>query len=485
MPHSLEHISNQNSESTDQDIYGDILNQLNSQPSFTERNVDLDGPTFPIGSTVIGEELGTPDVTDFLSSFDPRYQWLADILDQYLTYVGGPEFTGQSDEREYMPEEVQEIRDLLAAINSGEEIDLDSIRNDYPLLADYIGTQYEEPDVAWDVGGTGTVEGTLNEEGDFVFDPADVGIVVGDYTVDAGEAGGGGGGGAEEADTAAPVEEEVSEEELMGAEDPFGDTTDDGDDIVERQLIEAILNETDPEVRDRLIVEYEKYTGKTWNEEEAEETLGTEIPEREPTGYVWSGGLGDTEGGWIPVYGPYTPGQTEIYSEGSTAPEQPPEQPTEQPPEEEEDVVDLDVITPTDTTVDLEDTTTTAPETDTGTSTEPSTETTGTETGGDTGTGTGEGGGDGSGTGTGTGTGFGTGIGGGTGEGTGDGDGRGEGDGERVVEKQGMMSPQPFEKFMAGISYQAPSIQPLIQNRQTDYVASLNDLINRNSGMFG
>ena len=429
--------------------------------------------------SVIGEEFGTPDVRDFISDFDPRYEWLANLINEYLTYTGGPEFTGMGDDREYMPEEVQEIRELLAALESGEEIDLDSIRNDYPLLADYIETQYEEPDVAWDVGGTGTVEGTLNEEGDFVFDPADIGIVVGDYTVDTEEAGGGGGGGAEEADTAAPVEEEVSEEELMGAEDPFGDTTDDGDDIVERQLIEAILNETDPEVRDRLIVEYEKYTGKTWNEEEAEETLGTEIPEREPTGYVWSGGLGDTEGGWIPVYGPYTPGQTEIYSEGSTAPEQPPEQPTEQPPEEE-DVVDLDVITPTDTTVDSEDTTTTAPETDTGTSTEPST-----ETGGDTGTGTGEGGGDGSGTGTGTGTGFGTGIGGGTGEGTGDGDGRGDGEGEKVVEKQGMMSPQPFEKFMTGISYQAPSIQPLIQNRQTDYVASLNDLINRNSGMFG
>lgn len=99
-------------------------------------------------SQVIGEEFGTPDVTDFISGFDPRYDWLAEILDQYLTYVGGPEYTGLGDDRQYLPEEVQEIRELLAALNSGEEIDVDLIRNDYPLLADYIDATY--PDITID-----------------------------------------------------------------------------------------------------------------------------------------------------------------------------------------------------------------------------------------------------------------------------------------------------------------------------------------------
>ena len=97
---------------------------------------------------IVGEELGTPDVTDFIGSFDPRYEWLADILDQYLTYVGGPEYTGQTDEREYMPEEVQEIRDILAALEAGDEIDIESIKNDYPLLGDYISATY--PDLTVD-----------------------------------------------------------------------------------------------------------------------------------------------------------------------------------------------------------------------------------------------------------------------------------------------------------------------------------------------
>ena len=99
-------------------------------------------------SQVIGEEFGTPDVTDFISGFDPRYDWLAEILDQYLTYVGGPEYTGLGDDRQYLPEEVQEIRELLAALEAGEEIDLESIRNDYPLLADYI--EATSPDITID-----------------------------------------------------------------------------------------------------------------------------------------------------------------------------------------------------------------------------------------------------------------------------------------------------------------------------------------------
>jgi len=70
----------------------------------------------------------------------------------------------------------------------------------------------------------------------------------------------------------------------------------------------------------------------------------------------------------------------------------------------------------------------------------------------------------------------------GKGDGNGDGIGDGLGSGRGG---SGMMSPRPFETFMTGISYQAPTIQQIVQNPQTDYTASLNDLINRNSGMFG
>ena len=48
-----------------------------------------------------------------------------------------------------------------------------------------------------------------------------------------------------------------------------------------------------------------------------------------------------------------------------------------------------------------------------------------------------------------------------------------------------MMSPRSFDPFRTGISYQAPTIQQIVQNPNVDYTASLNDIINRNSGMFG
>ena len=64
----------------------------------------------------------------------------------------------------------------------------------------------------------------------------------------------------------------------------------------------------------------------------------------------------------------------------------------------------------------------------------------------------------------------------GTGDGTGDGDGDGFGDGMMSV---GKTQPQKFDPFQAGISYTAPTIQSLIQSPQTDYIAALNNVINR------
>ena len=118
-------------------------------------------------SEIVGEELGTPDVTDFILDFDPRYEWLALILDQYLTYIGGPEYTGITDDRKYLPEEVQEIREILAALEAGDEIDIESIKNDYPLLGDYISQEYP------DLTGSGTTEesGTAEETTNVLTNP--------------------------------------------------------------------------------------------------------------------------------------------------------------------------------------------------------------------------------------------------------------------------------------------------------------------------
>jgi len=66
----------------------------------------------------------------------------------------------------------------------------------------------------------------------------------------------------------------------------------------------------------------------------------------------------------------------------------------------------------------------------------------------------------------------------GDGDDDGDGDDNGDGDGA------GMMASRPasassFTPFMAGISYTAPTIQGLVQSPQVDYVAALNNIINR------
>lgn len=62
----------------------------------------------------------------------------------------------------------------------------------------------------------------------------------------------------------------------------------------------------------------------------------------------------------------------------------------------------------------------------------------------------------------------------GTGDGTGDGDGNGDG-----MMNTGRTQPQKFDPFQASISYTAPTIQSLVQSPQVDYVAALNNIINR------
>ena len=64
-------------------------------------------------------------------------------------------------------------------------------------------------------------------------------------------------------------------------------------------------------------------------------------------------------------------------------------------------------------------------------------------------------------------------------EGNGD-EGNGDGELKDLSLGSGMMASTPsFDPFMAGISYTAPQIQSIIQNPQTNYIAALNNIINK------
>ena len=74
------------------------------------------------------------------------------------------------------------------------------------------------------------------------------------------------------------------------------------DSIVARQIHEAIINETDPEVRDGLINDWERYTGQQWDdtylEEDPYEDYEPDVDPPEPVGYVYD----EVEGTTRPVY---------------------------------------------------------------------------------------------------------------------------------------------------------------------------------------
>jgi hypothetical protein len=121
---------------------------------------------------------------------------------------------------------------------------------------------------------------------------------------------------------AAPAEEEVTLDDLTGDADAvFADTTADDtvsaeepvvitandlytespESLVARQIHEAILNENDPEIKDKLIGDWETYTDNTWQDDynDIDPMEGYVAPSApEPVGYV-----ADTiEGGVQPIY---------------------------------------------------------------------------------------------------------------------------------------------------------------------------------------
>jgi hypothetical protein len=123
----------------------------------------------------------------------------------------------------------------------------------------------------------------------------------------------GGGGTPETTPPPAPTPETTDD---LGGNDDL-----DGGDIVGRQIDEAIRREQDPEMRGKLIDEWEKYTGRVWDESV---TYPDAVPTPEPeiTGHVWD----DIEGVWRPVYGDYDPTTGDgVYQQGNEAPTEPPE----------------------------------------------------------------------------------------------------------------------------------------------------------------
>jgi hypothetical protein len=98
-----------------------------------------------------------PNLDDYLQDSGTEYgDWLRAIFDLFVDdYYGGPEF--QEDDRQYLPEEVARMKELLDRLEAGEAVDLNEIETEYPEFYEYITTQYdvtptEEPELTqWQI----------------------------------------------------------------------------------------------------------------------------------------------------------------------------------------------------------------------------------------------------------------------------------------------------------------------------------------------
>jgi len=321
---------------------------------------------------------------------------------------------------------------------------------------------------------------------------------------------GGGGGGSSAGGAAAPTDATTTQTdgEVQGNTSGAQQSTQEGsapasgieetvgyDDVIGRQMYEAIFQETDSDLRDALIREWERYTGGTWNNDLPEDLYGdVDTTPEEPAviGYVWD----ELEKNWRVVYEGYEPQGNVIFEPGDVVPGYTPQ---------EDEVVDvtgdligaagglLDSTIDADTTADIEPVNTTTVEPVDTTTVEPVDTTTvepvdtttegpeGGTTGGDQSVDVGgEGTGDGTGVGSGVGGGEGSGEGNGKGDGEGDGEGDGSGDGTGLG--AGMMAaaagdafePQWSElfKYTTLTPYQKKAIAPYV-----DYIAQARGML--------
>jgi hypothetical protein len=102
-----------------------------------------------------------------------------------------------------------------------------------------------------------------------------------------------------------------------------GEDSDRSGSIVARQLHEAILREGDPTLRDKLIGEWERYTGREYSDDFYDDNPYKGDEERTPIGWRWIPGDNAEGGMWYPVYDPSEIPSDGSYVQGSTAPTEP------------------------------------------------------------------------------------------------------------------------------------------------------------------
>ena len=295
----------------------------------------------------------------------------------------------------------------------------------------------------------------------------------------------GGGGGSSAGGAAAPTDATTTQTdgEVQGNTSGAQQSTQEGsapasgieetvgyDDVIGRQMYEAIFQETDSDLRDALIREWERYTGGTWNNDLPEDLYGdVDTTPEEPAviGYVWD----ELEKNWRVVYEGYEPQGNVIFEPGDVVPGYTPQ---------EDEVVDvtgdligaagglLDSTIDADTTADIEPVNTTTVEPVDTTTEGPEGGTTGGDQSVDV---DGEGAGDG--------TGVGAGVGGGEGEGEGDGEGDGNGSGTGAGMMAAAAAGAAFEpkwtelfKYTTLTPYQKKAIAPYV-----DYIAQARGML--------
>jgi hypothetical protein len=171
-------------------------------------------------------------------------------------------------------------------------------------------------EVVWNPsGGSDGSDGIVVNVPDYSADPDDES--GGDSADGGADSEGGTEGGSDGGSDSDATDDTDSTTDDLGGNDDL-----DGGDIVGRQIDEAIRREQDPEVRGRLIDEWEKYTGRVWDES-VKYPDAAPTPEPEITGYVWDA----IEGVWSPVYGDYDPATSGdgVYQQGNEPPTGPPE----------------------------------------------------------------------------------------------------------------------------------------------------------------
>ena len=91
---------------------------------------------------MVDEVYNLPSLDDYLKDSGTDYgDWVRLMFDLFVDQYYGPEF--DVGDREFMPEEVAELKELLDMLKAGEEVDLEYIKENYPKFYEYIESNYD------------------------------------------------------------------------------------------------------------------------------------------------------------------------------------------------------------------------------------------------------------------------------------------------------------------------------------------------------